>query len=89
MGLVPFIVFGLIVGLIARAVMPGKQGMGFRATALFGLTCSFLGGLLGCVIYGERVFNLYSVGTIGCVLAGLLVLLLLGVRARGRRRATF
>ena len=87
MGVLPFILFGLIVGLIARAVIPGKQGMGLRATALFGLTGAFLGGLVGCVSYGERVFNLQGVGFSGSVLAGLFVLLLLGVRARGRRRA--
>jgi uncharacterized membrane protein YeaQ/YmgE (transglycosylase-associated protein family) len=82
-----FILFGLVVGMITRAVLPGKQGMGLVPTALFGLTGSFLAGLLGCVFYGERLFNLHGFGIIGSVLAALFVLLLVGVRARGRRRA--
>lgn len=87
MALLPFILVGLVVGLITRGVMSGAHGMGVVPTVLFGLTGSFLGGLVGCVIYGERVFNLYGVAIIASVLAALFVLLLVGVRARGRRRA--
>jgi len=57
-------------------------------TALFGLTGSFLGGLVGTVFYGEASFDSYGAGTIGSVLAAFFVLLLVGVCARGRRRAT-
>ena len=38
---------GLIVGLIARAVMPGTQAMGLVMTALLGIAGAFVAGFLG------------------------------------------
>jgi uncharacterized membrane protein YeaQ/YmgE (transglycosylase-associated protein family) len=43
MAIILFIVFGLIVGFIARAVMPGTQSMGWLMTALLGVMGSFIG----------------------------------------------
>lgn len=40
------IIVGFIVGLIARALMPGVQGMGFFETALIGIVGSVVGGLI-------------------------------------------
>jgi len=40
------IVVGFIVGLIARALMPGVQGMGFFETAFIGIVGSVIGGLI-------------------------------------------
>lgn len=40
------IIVGFIVGLIARAVMPGVQHLGFIATTLLGIGGSILGGLV-------------------------------------------
>ena len=40
-------IFGLIVGLIARAVMPGAQHMGLIMTMILGLVGAWLGGLIG------------------------------------------
>ena len=37
MSILLFVVFGLVVGLLARAIMPGKQPMGWVATALLGI----------------------------------------------------
>ncbi len=37
MGIIAWIVFGFIVGLIARAIVPGRQGMGLLMTALLGI----------------------------------------------------
>ena len=41
------IIVGFIVGLLARAVVPGMQHYGFWMTALLGIAGSFMGGLLG------------------------------------------
>ena len=38
------IVLGLVVGLIARAVVPGRQPMGFIATAVLGIVGAYVGG---------------------------------------------
>lgn len=44
------ILIGFIIGLIARAIMPGAQHLGFFATAILGIVGSLLGGLLGSLI---------------------------------------
>jgi uncharacterized membrane protein YeaQ/YmgE (transglycosylase-associated protein family) len=40
-------IFGLIIGLVARAVMPGSQHMGLILTMILGLVGAWLGGLIG------------------------------------------
>lgn len=44
------IIVGFVVGLVARAVMPGVQHIGFIATTLLGIAGSFVGGLIGRLI---------------------------------------
>lgn len=44
--IISWIVFGLIVGLIARALYPGNQSMGFVATTILGIIGSLVGGLI-------------------------------------------
>ena len=51
------IVLGLIVGLIARLIVPGKQPMGWVATALLGIVGSYVGGTLGSVIFPPHKFT--------------------------------
>ena len=40
------IIVGFIIGLIARAIMPGAQGFGFITTVLLGVGGSIVGGLI-------------------------------------------
>jgi uncharacterized membrane protein YeaQ/YmgE (transglycosylase-associated protein family) len=42
-----YIIVGFIVGLIARAIMPGAQHLGFIMTTLLGIAGSIVGGLIG------------------------------------------
>jgi len=84
MGLIAFVVFGLIVGFLARAVMPGRQSMGLLATMLLGIAGAFVGGLIGSAIQGLPVTDLHPGGLIGSVLGALAILALLGLG--GRRR---
>ncbi len=44
------IIVGFVVGLIARAVVPGAQHMGFLATSILGILGSIVGGLLGRLV---------------------------------------
>jgi uncharacterized membrane protein YeaQ/YmgE (transglycosylase-associated protein family) len=44
-----WIISGFVVGLIARAVLPGAQHMGFIRTTLLGIAGSLLGGFLGAL----------------------------------------
>ena len=52
MHIIGFLIFGLIVGLLARAIFPGPQPMGWLATAILGMVGSMLGGLVGHAIFG-------------------------------------
>ena len=85
MGVILFILFGLIVGLIARALMPGAQPMGFILTALLGMAGSFVGGYIGSLISGNEGLEASDpYNWIGAVLGALLLLFLYGMVA-GRR----
>ncbi len=46
-GILTWIVLGLIVGLLARFIMPGKDPLGFIITILLGIAGAFVGGFLG------------------------------------------
>jgi uncharacterized membrane protein YeaQ/YmgE (transglycosylase-associated protein family) len=84
-GLIAFIVVGLIAGLIARAILPGRQNMGLLATTLLGIVGSFVGGLIGSLFRRDgRLFDLHPSGILMSVLGAIVVLLLVG--AAGRRR---
>ena len=55
MGILGWILFGLIAGVIAKLIMPGKDPGGFIVTILIGIAGAFLGGFLGRAmgLYGE------------------------------------
>ena len=87
MGILAFIVIGLLAGLIARAVMPGNQSMGLVATTLLGMVGSLVGGLIGSLFSRTgRIFDLHPTGLIFSILGALLVLFLMGFA--GRRRVS-
>jgi uncharacterized membrane protein YeaQ/YmgE (transglycosylase-associated protein family) len=52
MHIIGFLIFGLIIGLLARALYPGRQHMGFLATAILGMVGSLVGGLIGHALWG-------------------------------------
>jgi len=66
------------VGLLARAVMPGRQSMGWGMTALLGVVGSFVGGFLVSLVTSNRVTDFNTAGVIGSVVGALLVLLVVG-----------
>ncbi len=84
MSIILFLIFGLIVGFLARAIMPGAQRMGIVATMVLGVIGSFIGGFLGALITDSRVADFNTAGLIGSVLGALLALLIGGSLFRGR-----
>lgn len=78
MHLLGFLLFGLIVGLLARLLMPGRQPMGILGTMLLGVVGSFLGGLVGNLLFGGHWDQPTTAGWIGSILGSLLLLALLG-----------
>lgn len=85
MGIIAFIIIGLIAGLIARAILPGRQSMGLVATTLLGMVGSLVGGLVGSLFRRDgQLFDLHPSGILMSVIGAIVVLLLVG--AAGRRR---
>jgi uncharacterized membrane protein YeaQ/YmgE (transglycosylase-associated protein family) len=84
MGIILFIVFGFVIGLIARAVLPGRQTMGLVGTTLLGIAGSFVGGFLVSLVTHNRITDLNTAGVVGSIL-GAIVLLVLASRFSGRR----
>lgn len=62
MGIISWIVMGLIVGVLAKLIMPGKDPGGFIITILLGIAGAFVGGFIGSSLgFGEITgFNLKS-----------------------------
>ena len=85
MGIIAFLVFGLVVGFIARAIMPGSQKMGMLATMLLGVVGSFIGGFIGALLTNSRVMDFNTAGMIGSVIGALITLFVAGgMFTRGR-----
>jgi uncharacterized membrane protein YeaQ/YmgE (transglycosylase-associated protein family) len=79
MAIIGWIVFGLVVGIIARFLMPGPQPMGFILTALLGIAGSFLGGYLGTMIHGGPMDASQPAGWIGSIIGALVLLFAYGM----------
>jgi uncharacterized membrane protein YeaQ/YmgE (transglycosylase-associated protein family) len=84
MSILLFLVFGLVVGFLARAIMPGSQKMGLLATMLLGVIGSFVGGFIGAMLTSSRVLDFNTAGLIGSVIGALIAL---AVGGMGRSRA--
>lgn len=84
MSILLFIVFGLVVGLLARAILPGRQSMGLIATTLLGIVGSFLGGVLVSLVTHQRITEFHTAGVIGSII-GAIVVLAVATRFTGRR----
>ena len=82
-GVVSWIIWGLFIGMIARLLVPGRQGIGIIWTILLGVAGSVLGGLLA-----TKVLHIGEVGSFdfgSFVIAVLVSTLLLGVGERVNR----
>ena len=74
MHIIAFIVFGLVIGLIARAVMPGQQKLSLIWTTVLGMAGSLLGGLVANLLTGARAGESMSAGWIGSIIGALVLL---------------
>ncbi len=84
--IIAIVVFGLIAGFIARALVPGRDAMGIGATILLGIVGSFIGGFLGYVIFHKDGDNgaLQPSGLFGSIIGAVIALLV--YRQIGSRR---
>jgi uncharacterized membrane protein YeaQ/YmgE (transglycosylase-associated protein family) len=85
-GILSFLLFGLVAGLVARAVTPGRQAIGCLPTLAVGVVGAFLGGLIGDVVLGHKIRFGWHLGPFLLAMVGAVVLLLLLESLAGRRR---
>lgn len=78
MSVVGWCVFGLIVGAIARFLMPGRQHMGWLLTMGLGIVGSFAGGFISLLIFGSSESLLNPAGWIMSIVGALIVLFIYG-----------
>lgn len=86
MGLIAFLILGLIAGAIAKQLLPGAQGGGLLMTMLLGVVGALLGGWLGSVLFDVDLGGFFEIRTWLIAIAGsILVLVIYGFFARSRR----
>lgn len=82
MNIIGWILFGLVVGAIAKFLMPGNDPGGWIVTILLGIAGSFVGGFLATTLLGN---SSQTAGWIGSII-GAMVLLFVYRLIVGRRR---
>ncbi|WP_282004210.1 GlsB/YeaQ/YmgE family stress response membrane protein [Propioniciclava sinopodophylli] len=86
MGIIGWIVLGLLAGAIAKAIMPGTQGGGWLATLVLGVVGALLGGFIGSAVFNVGLDTFWSLQTwIVAILGALLVLVIWGFVTKNRR----
>jgi uncharacterized membrane protein YeaQ/YmgE (transglycosylase-associated protein family) len=83
-GIIGWIFFGLLAGLVARLLTPGRQTIGCIGTIAVGVIGALLGGLLGEAVFDTDVRFAWDLKPFLLAVAGAVVLLL-GLNALSRR----
>lgn len=89
MGIISWIILGLIAGALAKLIMPGSQGGGIIVTIVLGIVGALLGGFLGSLIGIGSLESAFDIGTIITAIVGALIVLFIYGAVTGRKgRAT-
>ncbi|MFO7496583.1 MAG: GlsB/YeaQ/YmgE family stress response membrane protein [Desulfobacterales bacterium] len=74
MGIISWIIMGLIVGILAKAIMPGKDPGGLIITVLLGVGGAFVGGVIGSFLGFGKVSG-FNLGSLVLATGGALLIL--------------
>lgn len=74
MGILSWIILGLIVGALARWIMPGRESGGILITILLGIGGAFVGGFIGSLLGFGSVTG-FNLGSLALAVVGALLLL--------------
>jgi uncharacterized membrane protein YeaQ/YmgE (transglycosylase-associated protein family) len=92
MGIIAFIILGLLAGIIAKAILPGDDPGGIIVTTLIGIAGALIGGFLAAALFGAHPLDeFFDISTWLTAIVGAIVLLLVYrmVVGRGRRSASY
>ncbi|MCD6016544.1 MAG: hypothetical protein K0R88_2628 [Solirubrobacterales bacterium] len=76
MQVIGLILIGIVIGIIARLVLPGRQRIGALVTVLLGIVGALVGGIVASAIGEGDIFELNFIGTIVGIVAAILLIAL-------------
>ena len=86
MGIIAFIILGLIAGVIAKAILPGKDPGGIIVTTLIGIAGALIGGLLaGAIFDADPLDEFWDLSTWLTAIVGAIILLAIYRLVAGNR----
>lgn len=87
MGFIAYLILGLIAGVIAKMILPGRQGGGWIATLILGVIGAALGGWIGSAVFGAGVSSFFDISTWLCAIGGSLIVLIVWGFITGRSKS--
>jgi uncharacterized membrane protein YeaQ/YmgE (transglycosylase-associated protein family) len=88
MGIIAFIILGLLAGALAKALLPGDDPGGFIVTALIGVAGALIGGFLaGAIFDADPMDEFFDISTWLTAIIGSIILLLIYRAVIGRRHS--
>ena len=85
--MIGFLVAGLVIGALARLIVPGRQSLGIFATLLLGAVGSVIGGTIAWLLGTGSIWELNVLGFVLAVVASVLLVGTAEAVTGGRRRA--
>lgn len=85
MAIIGFLVFGLIVGALARLIKPGRQNLSMLATLGLGVVGSIIGGVVASLLGTGGIMELNIIGAVVAIIAAVLLIGVAEGMSGGRR----
>lgn len=86
MGIIGWILLGIVAGVIAKALLPGSDPGGFIVTVIIGIVGALLGGFLARALgFGDPIDEFFDVSTWLAAIIGAMILLVIYRAVTGRR----
>ncbi len=85
MQILGLIIIGLIIGVLARLLLPGRQRIGVGMTLLLGIGGALVGGIVASALGTGDVFELNFLGAVVAIAAAAILILVIDRASAGRR----